>query len=70
MKNNDCKIKEYVRNGTLQSVRKIWEARSYMLDVAGNFPGKNKYLGTSCICQACGMKIREDQDHFTDDPMS
>ena len=36
-----------------------------MLDVAGNYPGNNKYKASSQMCQACSMKVREDQEHLT-----
>ena len=61
---SDCKLKDYVKTGTLYSVRKTWEARSYMLPVAGNYPGYTKYQGSGWLCQACSLQVREDQDHL------
>ena len=62
---DDLRMKDYVRTGTLYSVRKTWEARSYMLRVAGNFPNQKKYQRTGWLCQACDLRVREDQDHLT-----
>ena len=38
--------------------------RSYMLRVAGNYPGHKRYLATGWQCQACMGQVREDQDHL------
>ena len=62
--NDDCRLKEYVKNGTLYSVRKVWEIRSYMLHVAENYPNQIKYQNTDWSCQACDGSVREDQDHL------
>ena len=58
-------VKEYVKSGSLYSVRSIWEMRSYMLDVAGNYSHHKKYESTGWLCQACSFQVREDQDHLT-----
>ena len=58
-------LKDYIKNGTLFSSRKTWEARSHMLDVAGNFPGHRKYEPSNWMCQLCGGVVREDQEHLT-----
>ena len=50
-------MKDYVKKGTLYSARKTWEVRSHMLDVAGNYPGHNKYKDSMWRCQ-------EDQEHL------
>ena len=47
MVNGNLDLKEYVKKGTLYSARKTWEVRSHMLDVAGNYPGNNKYKASS-----------------------
>ena len=65
MVNQNLEMKEYVEKGTLYSVRKTWEVRSHMLDVAGNYPGKNKYKASRWMCQACDLEVREDQEHLT-----
>ena len=65
MRKSDISLKDYMRTGTLYSVRKTWEVRSYMLHVAGNYPGHRKYLATGWRCQACLGQVREDQDHLT-----
>ena len=65
MVNQNLEIKEYVRKGTLYSARKTWEVRSHMLDVAGNYPGVNKYKASGWMCQACNLEVREDQEHLT-----
>ena len=65
MRKNDCSLKDYVKTGTLHSVRKTWEVRSYMLRVAGNYPGHKRYLATGWQCQACLGQVREDQDHLS-----
>ena len=65
MINDDCDLKEYVKKGNLYSVRKAWELRSFMLRVAGNYPGHKKYEATGWRCQACPYMVREDQDHLT-----
>ena len=65
MRKSDISLKDYMRTGTLHSVRKTWEVRSYMLRVAGNYPGHRKYLATGWQCQACLEQVREDQDHLT-----
>ena len=57
--------KEYVKSGTLYSVRSTWKVRSYMLDVAGNFSHHRKYESTGWKCQGCSLQVREDQDHLT-----
>ena len=37
-----------------------------MLDVAGNYPGNNKYNKASrWMCQACDLEVKEDQEHLT-----
>ena len=59
-----CDPVDYVKSGNLYSVRKTWEARSYMLKVAGNYPGHRKYEATGWLCQACDLRVREDQDHL------
>ena len=58
-------IKDYVKNGSLWSVRKTWEARAFMLHVAGNYSHNNKYQATGWQCQACVLQVREDQDHLS-----
>ena len=65
MRKSDCTLKDYMKTGTLYSARKTWEMRSYMLRVAGNYPGHKKYLATGWQCQACLEQVREDQDHLT-----
>ena len=57
--------KEYVKSGTLHSVRSTWEARSYMLRVAGNYAHHGRYRATGWLCQACNLQVREDQDHLS-----
>ena len=57
-------LKEYVRKGSLISARKTWQIRSFMLDVAGNYPGHSKYKGSDWRCQACSLELREDQEHL------
>ena len=57
-------LKEYVKNGSLWSVQKTWEARAYMLHVAGNYSHNRKYEATGWRCQACVSQVREDQDHL------
>ena len=57
-------MKDYVKTGTLYSVRKTWGARAYMEKVFGNFVGNNKYESSRWLCQACGLGVREDQDHL------
>ena len=64
MRLSDCSLKEYVKNGSLYEVRKTWEARSYMVKVAGNYPGHRRYEATGWLCQACDLMVREDQDHL------
>ena len=39
IRKGDCSLKEYMKTGTLYSARKTWEVKSYMLQVAGNYPG-------------------------------
>ena len=65
MRKADCSLKEYMRTGTLYSARRTWEVRSYMLRVAGNYPGHKRYIATGWQCQACMGMVREDQDHLT-----
>ena len=60
----DWGLKEYVKSGSLWSVRKTWEARSFMLHVAGNYSHNRKYEPTDWQCQACTLQVREDQDHL------
>ena len=61
-------MKEYVRTGTLYSVRRTWEACCYMLKVAGNFSHDRRYEKTRWMCQACSLQVREDQDHLASCP--
>ena len=61
----DWGIKEYVKTGTLWSVRKTWEARAFMLHVAGNYSHNKRYEATGWQCQACVLQVREDQDHLS-----
>ena len=65
MVNQNLEMKEYVKKGTLYSARKTWEVRSHMLDVAGNYPGNNKYKASRLMCQACDLEVKEDQEHLT-----
>ena len=65
MVNQNLEMKEYVKKGTLYSARKTWEVRSHMLDVAGNYPGNNKYKASRWMCQACDLEVKEDQEHLT-----
>ena len=65
MVNQNLDLKDYVRNGTLFSARMTWEIRSRMLDVAGNYPGHNKYKASSWLCQACNLEVKEDQEYLT-----
>ena len=37
-----------------------------MLDVAGNYPGHNKYQGSMWRCQACDLEVKEDQEHIAE----
>ena len=46
MRKCSVSMKEYMRTGTLYSVRKTWEVKSYMLRVAGNYPGHMRYPAT------------------------
>ena len=64
MYNQDLEMKDYVKKGTLYSARKTWEVRSNMLDVAGNYPGHNKYKDSMWRCQACDWEVKEDQEHL------
>ena len=65
MIDNDCELKDYVKNGNVYSARKAWEVKSFMLRVAGNYPAHKKYESTGWRCQACPYMVREDQDHLT-----
>ena len=65
MRKSPVSLKEYMKKGTLCSVRKTWEVKSYILRVAGNYPGHMRYLATGWQCQACMQQVREDQDHLT-----
>ena len=64
IRQEDWGVKDYVKNGSLWSVRKTWEARAYMLHVAGNYMHSRKYEATGWRCQACVSQVREDQDHL------
>ena len=64
IREEDWGVKDYVKNGSLWSVRKTWEARAYMLHVAGNYTHSRKYEATGWRCQACVSQVREDQDHL------
>ena len=65
IRDEDWGLKDYVKNGSLYSVRSTWEVRSYMLDVAGNYSHHHKYESSGWLCQACSLQIREDQDHLS-----
>ena len=65
MINENCELKDYVKKGNIYSARKAWEARCFMLRVAGNYPNHKKYEATGWRCQACPYMVREDQDHLT-----
>ena len=60
-----CELKDYVKHGNIYSARKTWEAKCYMLRVAGNYPGQKRYEATGWRCQACPYMVREDQDHLS-----
>ena len=62
---DDWGLKEYVKTGTLHSVRSTWEVRCYMLHVAGNYSHHRKFEATGWRCQGCSLQVREDQDHLT-----
>jgi hypothetical protein len=62
---DNCDLKDYVKNGNIYSARKAWEARCFMLRVAGNYPNHKKYEATGWRCQACPYMVREDQDHLS-----
>ena len=64
IRNEKWGLKEYVKCGSLYSVRSTWEVRSYMLHVAGNYSHFQKYAGTGWLCRACNLQVREDQDHL------
>ena len=48
----DCDLKDYVKYGNIYSARKSWEAKCYMLRVAGNYPGHKRYKASGWRCQA------------------
>ena len=62
-------LKEYVQNASLWNVQKTWEARAYMLHVAGNYTHSRRYEATRWHCQACVSQVREDQDHLGLSPL-
>ena len=64
IREEDWGLKDYVSKSNLWSIRKMWEARAYMLHVAGNYSHSRKYLATGWRCQACVSQVREDQDHL------
>ena len=39
MMKEGCEIKDCVKKGNIYTARKVWEAKCYMLRVAGNYPG-------------------------------
>ena len=57
-------MKDYVKEGTLYSVRTTWEVRAFMLRVAGNYSHHTRYQATGWLCQGCRLQVREDQDHL------
>ena len=61
---DDCRLKDYVKTGNIFTVRNTWEARAYMLKVAGNYGGSKKYKSSGWLCQACGSGVREDHNHL------
>ena len=61
----DWCMKEYVKTGSLWSVRKTWEVRSYLPHVAGKDLHSQSYEATRCRCQACVPQVRENQDYLS-----
>ena len=65
-----CRIKEEAimkqKSENMTKMQKItWEARSYMLRVAGNYSHHQRYASTGWRCQGCSLMVREDQDHLS-----
>ena len=57
MNRQGLEMKEYVKNGTLYSARRTWQVRSFMLDLAGNFPNHGKYKKSMARCQAYNLQV-------------
>ena len=64
IRNERWGMKDYVKEGTLYSVRTTWEVRAFMLRVAGNYSHHTRYQATGWLCQGCRLQVREDQDHL------
>ena len=61
----DCTRKDYIDNYALQDVRKIFEARTYMLKVGGNFKHHAAYRKNDWKCKACNFNVLERQEHLS-----
>ena len=56
IRSEDWGLKDYVRTGNFWSVRKTWEARAFMLHVAGNYSHSRKYEATAGSARPASSK--------------
>ena len=64
LKNEDCKVKDYLKLKSLKRVRDIFATRTMMLKFAGDYLHDDRYRKSSWLCEACDLMVVEDQCHI------
>ena len=64
LKNEDCKRKDYIKQKSINRVRKTFATRVMMLRFAGNFSHNEFFRRANWQCEACDLKVTEDQIHI------
>ena len=64
LKNEDCRRKKYIKQKYINQVRDIFATRVLMLRFAGNYSHNETFRRSNWLCEACDMKVTEDQVHI------
>ena len=64
LKDEDCKRKDNINQKSINSVRNTFATRVMMLRFAGNFSHDDYFGRTNWQCEACDLKVTEDQVHI------
>ena len=64
LKNEDCKIKDYIKQKSINKVRYTFATRVMMLKFAGNYSHES-FRKSNWLSEVCDLQIKEDQVHFT-----
>ena len=65
LNNEDCKIKDYIKQKSINKVRDTFATRVMMLKFAGNYSHDERFRKSNWLCEACDLQITEDQVHIT-----